>query len=192
VVEAGLRSSIVLPVRRGPRAAELARALEAADRALPRAPLPRVQVALSRSRRFSGGYAHAGRIELSRHAEHLGLALLHELGHAVDHLLLGRRNAWGSETPALHGWWSAVQSSSAFSRLTSACSDGERDYWPSRRETFARSFSQWAVSRAGDPDLLGEVLRRAAGAGRQWEADDFTPVGRALDRVLAPLVGPAC
>lgn len=191
MVERGLRTSVVLPVRRGERAAELARALAAADLALPGARLPPVEVRLTRSRLYSGGYAHTGRIELSRHAEHLGLALLHELGHAVDHLLLGSGGRWGSETPALRAWWRAVRSSAAFARLTSACAAGDSAYWPTRRETFARSFSQWAARGAGDRSLLDEVARRAAGAGRQWEPRDFAPIARELDRVLAPLAAAA-
>ena len=185
--ETTLQSSIRLPIRRGPRAAELEHALHAAERALPGLSLPPLEVSLCRSRRYSGGYAAAGWIELSRHAEHLGLALLHELGHAVDHLLLGRDGAWGSETTALGGWWRAVQSSRGFRRLTSACSATETAYWRSRRETFARSFSQWTACRATDETLLAEVERRAAGAGRQWEPDDFEPIACVLDGVLPPL-----
>jgi hypothetical protein len=173
---------VTLPLRRGPRAVELARALDAAASALPAAPLPPLDVALTRSRRYSGGYDRRGRIELSRHAEHLGLALLHELGHAVDHHLLGRGRHFGSETPRLAGWWHAVESSRAFQRLADA--DDAR-YWRSRREAFARSFAQWVAARSGDVGLLGELERRAAGAGRQWTADDFAPIGRALDAVLA-------
>lgn len=191
MVERGLRASIVLPVRRGRRAAELARALAVADLALPGARLPPVEVKLTSSRLYSGGYAHIGRIELSRHAEHLGLALLHELGHAVDHLVLGNGGSWGSETAALRGWWRAVRSTAAFARLTAACAPGESAYWPNRRETFARSFSQWAARAAGDRSLLDEVARRAAGAGRQWEPQDFAPIARELDRVLAPLAAVA-
>ena len=176
-----------LPVRRGPRAAELVAAIAAAERALPGLRLPPLQVAFSRSRRYSGGYAHAGWIEVSRHAEHLGLALLHELGHAVDHLVLGLGRAWGSETAALERWWQAVQSSKAYARLGEACTAVEQAYWPSRRETFARSFTQWTAVRADDASLLHEVDRRAAGAGRQWDRDDFAPIAAALDEVLPPL-----
>jgi hypothetical protein len=138
-------------------------------------------VSLTSSRRYSGGYHHAGRIELSRHAEHLGLALLHELGHAVDHLVLGRGSSWGSESTPLRDWWRAVESSRAFERLTSA-EDGW--YWRSRREAFARSFAQWVSHRSGDGGLRAELERRAAGPGRQWTADDFAPIARALDAVL--------
>lgn len=179
--------AVRLPVRRGVRAAALRSALAAAERALPGMRLPPLEVSFCRSRRYSGGYGHAGWIELSRHAEHLGLALLHELGHAVDHLLLGLGRAWGSETPALDAWWRAVQASRAFARLGGACDCEEAAYWPSRRETFARSFSQWTAARAGEPALLEELERRAAGAGRQWEPTDFAPIAAALDDVLLPL-----
>jgi hypothetical protein len=182
-----LGASIRLPVRRGARAAALTAAVAAADRALPGLRLPPLEVSFCRSRRYSGGYGHAGWIELSRSAEHLGLALLHELGHAVDHLLLGLGRAWGSETAALDSWWHAAQSSRAFARLGSACDGGEAAYWPSRRETFARSFSQWTATRADEPALLEELERRAAGAGRQWEAADFAPIAAVLDDVLLPL-----
>jgi hypothetical protein len=172
---------VLLPLRRGPRAAELARALAAAAHALPEAHLPRLDVSLTSSRRFSGGYDRAGRIELSRHAEHLGLALLHELGHAVDHLVLGSGRRFGSETSRLASWWHAVESSRAFERLAVA-DDGW--YWRSPREAFARSFAQWVSSRSGDGILLAELERRAAGAGRQWTEGDFAQIGRALDAVL--------
>lgn len=176
-----------LPLRRGPRAAELTRALLAVERALGGTPFPELEVALSRSRRISGGYRHDGRIVVSRHAEHLGLALVHELGHAFDHLVLGGARLWASETDALAGWWRAVEASAAYRRLTRACTPAERAYWPSRRETFARSFAQWVAERARQEPLRQEVARRAAGAGRQWTPPDFTPIGRALDRVLLPL-----
>lgn len=184
--EQSLSACIRVPVRRGPRAFELGRALAAAESALPGAQLPPLEVCFSRSRRYSGGYAHAGWIEISRHAEHVGLALLHELGHAVDHLLLGLGRVWGSETAALEHWWHAVQSSSAFARLGRACHGEEHLYWPSRREAFARSFSQWTAARAGDTELLRRLERRAVGAGRQWEPGDFEPIREALDAVLRP------
>jgi hypothetical protein len=136
---------------------------------------------LTRSRRYSGGYDRRGRIELSRHAEHLGLAFLHELGHAVDHLVLGRGRRYASETSRLAAWWHAVESSRAFARLAGA---EDAFYWRSRREAFARSFAQWVAGRASDGGLSAELERRAAGAGRQWTADDFAPIGRALDAVL--------
>lgn len=179
--------TIRLPLRRGPRAAELTRTLLAVEHALGGTPFPELDVALSRSRRFSGGYGHEGRIVVSRHAEHLGLALVHELGHALDHLVLGGARLWASETEALAGWWRAVEHSAAYRRLTRACTAAETAYWPSRRETFARSFAQWVAERAGHEPLRQEVERRAAGAGRQWSPADFAPVGRALDRVLLPL-----
>ena len=80
-----------------------------------------------------------------------------------------------------------MRRSRAFERLTSACTVGEDSYWPTRRETFARSFSQWTAYRAGDHVLLEELARRAAGAGRQWDLDDFAPIAAALDRVLTRL-----
>lgn len=180
--------TIRLPVRRGPRALELTRALAAAHAALPGAALPALDVTLTSSRRYSGGYDHTGRIEVSRHAEHLGLALLHELGHAVDHLLLGRDGVWGSETPELERWWEAVRSSRAYALLLQACREGETGYWPTRRESFARSFSQWVAMRGG-LHLHAEVARRWE-RGRQWRTDDFARIGYALDDVLAPYAPP--
>jgi hypothetical protein len=179
--------TVRLPLRNGPRAAELRRALLAVEHALGGMPFPELDVALSRSHRFSGGYGHDGRIVVSRHAEHLGLALVHELGHALDHLVLGGARLWASETEELAGWWRAVGSSAAYRRLRRACTASETAYWPSRRETFARSFSQWVAHRSRHDTMRAEIERRAAGAGRQWEAADFDPIARALDRVLLPL-----
>jgi hypothetical protein len=179
--------TVRLPVRRGERAAALTGALHAVERALGGTPFPRLEVVLTRSRRFSGGFGHDGRIEISRHAEHLELALVHELGHALDHLVLGGARVWSSETDALARWWRAAEQSAACRRLTGACRGAEVAYWPSRRETFARSFAQWVAIRSDSAPLAREVERRAAGAGRQWTPWDFAPVARELDRVLLPL-----
>ncbi len=80
-----------------------------------------------------------------------------------------------------------MRESRAFARLTAACRGEESAYWPTRRESFARSFAQWIVARAGDADMRAELERRAAGAGRQWRADDFAPIATALDALLPPL-----
>lgn len=185
--ETGLRASIALPLRRGPRALALLSALEAAGRALPGLSLPPLRVELTSSRRISGGYEHGRRIVVSRYAEHTGLALLHELGHAFDHHHRRDAATWASETEAFDPWWRSVRSSRAFARLVSACRGEESAYWPTRRESFARSFAQWVAWCAGDADLRGELERRAAGAGRQWEAEDFAPIAAALDTLVPPL-----
>jgi len=79
----------------------------------------------------------------------------------------------------------------AFRSLRLACSSEELAYWPTRRESFARAFAQWAAERAGEQDALREIARRASGAGRQWVRDDFAPVATELDLVLAPLAAAA-
>ena len=176
--------------RRGrppPDEPELAGVLAAAEAVLPLAGLAPMPVVFA----DEAGYRwEAGRglwIALSPSSEHRGLSLLHELGHAVDHQLLG----WGSERPLLDGWWRAVSRTRAFRSLCRACSGDEVGYWPTRRESFARSFAQWVAERAGLEDVLAEVERRAGGAGRQWARDDFAPVAAELDGVLAPIAAAA-
>jgi hypothetical protein len=179
----GLLDSVVLPAT----GAALRPALAAADAVLPGAevaPLP-VVVAEEAGYRWEGGRGLW--IAISPHSEHAGLALLHELGHAVDHQLLG----WGSEHALLDSWWLAVTRTRAFRSLRRACSSEELAYWPSRRESFARAFAQWVAERAGEQDALREIERRAGGAGRQWARDDFAPVANELDLVLAPVAAAA-
>lgn len=179
----GLLDSVLLPVA-GPA---LRPALAAADAVLPGAGLAplRVVVAEEAGYRWEGGRGLW--IAISPQSEHAGLALLHELGHAVDHQLLG----WGSERARLGSWWLAVTRTRAFRSLRSACAGEELAYWPTRRESFARAFAQWVAERAGERDALREIERRAGGAGRQWARDDFAPVANELDRVFAPLAAAA-
>jgi hypothetical protein len=179
----GLLDSVVLPAS----GAALRPALVAADAVLPGAgiaPLP-VVVAEEPGYRWEGGRGLW--IAISPQSEHAGLALLHELGHAVDHQLLG----WGSERARLDSWWLAVTRTRAFRSLRRACSSEQLAYWPTRRESFARAFAQWVAERAGEPDALREIERRAGGAGRQWARDDFAPVADELDAVLAPMAAAA-
>lgn len=173
----GLLDCVVLP----PDEPALARALSAADAALPGTELARLPVVFAHEASYRWESGHGLWIALSPRSEHAGLALLHELGHAVDHQLLG----WGSERAGLDTWWHAVTRTRAFRSLRMACSADELAYWPTRRESFARSFAQWVAQRTGLEDVLAEVERRAGGAGRQWARDDFAPVAAELDRVLA-------
>ena len=179
----GLLDCLVLP----PDEPELASALAAADALLPLTGLAPLPVVFA----DAAGYRWEGQrglwIALSPRCEHAALSLLHELGHAVDHQLLG----WGSERPGLDAWWAAVTRTRAFRSLCLACSAEELGYWPTRRESFARSFAQWVAERAGAEDVLAEVERRAGGAGRQWSRDDFAPVAAELDRVLSPIAAAA-
>ncbi len=179
----GLLTSVVLP----PDRPDLVSALAAVDAVLPGVRLAQLPVVVAED----AGYRWEGDcglwIALSPRSEHAGLSLLHELGHAIDHQLLG----WGSERPGLAAWWLAVTRTRAFRSLRDACSSEELAYWPTRRESFARAFAQWVAERAGEQDVLSELERRAGGAGRQWTRDDFAPVAAELDLVLAPLAAPA-
>lgn len=176
----GLLESVGLPGGGGPL---LRWALAAADAALPGARIERLPVRLGAAPGYRWEADRGLWVELSPGAEHPGLSLLHELGHAVDHQVLG----WGSERDALAGWWRALTSTQAFRSLCAACPADELGYWAARRECFARSFAQWVAERAGDLTLRAEIARRAAGAGRQWRAADFAPVRAELDVVLAAL-----
>ena len=179
----GLLDCVVLP----PDEPALARALAAADSVLPRTELTALPVVFAGEAGYRWQDGRGLWIALSPRSEHVALSFLHELGHAVDHQLLG----WGSERRGLDAWWSALSRTRAFRTLRLACSADELGYWPTRRESFARSFAQWIAERAGVEDVLAEVERRTAGAGRQWAREDFAPVAAELDRVLAPLAAAA-
>ena len=172
---------VVLP----PDEPELARALSAADLLVPLTGLAALPVVYAGEAGYRWEGARGLWIALSPRSEHAVLSFLHELGHAVDHQLLG----WGSER--LDGWWAAVVRTRAFRSLRLSCSAEELAYWPTRRESFARAFAQWVAERAGLEDVLAEVERRARGAGRQWARADFAPVAAELDRALAPVAAAA-
>lgn len=63
-----------------------------------------------------------------------------------------------------------------------------RSYWLNEQELFARSVSQWAAVRSGDPEMLADLAKYTEhGFPAQWADDDFEPIGKALDDLFTYL-----
>jgi hypothetical protein len=116
------------------------------------------------------------------------LALIHEFGHVLDHLRLGKSHEElaTDRLPGgpLAGWWTAAEDSFAvrtLRRMRAECHgavwaeaggiehkvDHRRlDYLLSPQEIFGRAYVQWVADRSGSRVLWREMARlRAIGCG---------------------------
>ena len=161
----------------------------------------RVQALPDRDRHgaFDGALIIVNRLSATR-----DLALVHEIGHALDRFGIGadtRVDASTTQHPLLHEWQRAVSRSRAVQELRQLRAEMPAaqtraatyvDYLLSARELFARTYAQWLAVRSGDEALLADISRIRTGRGTvssliHWEADDFEPLGTALDRLMETL-----
>lgn len=169
-------------------------------------PLPMVQ---NNSRNAMGAY----RYRVGRDGQGLGgdpvdmrvsaaftrghaFTVAHEVGHWLDHQVIGPRNRWGSRdaaagdgTPAQSALHAAIQQSAAVGYLrTMSLSRDSRAYLLDDRELFARAYSQYVAERSGDPDLLaGLEDTRGGPIPYQWSEADFAPIASAMDDLMVEL-----
>lgn len=140
-------------------------------------------------------------------AESYDFVLAHELGHFVDHVLLGivspqRGGMWSShDCPLLEDWRVQIQATWTTQQLNEVRATGLRNgrvtqgyarYLLREHELFARSFAQFVAM-----ELDGEAGRLRTWIERLWEADEmpltqwnrpeFYGVGRAFERLFKSL-----
>jgi hypothetical protein len=110
---------------------------------------------------------------------------LHELGHLIDHRVLGADGEYASIShPDLQEFRDAVAGSEAVKELRSLEPE-HRDYYLLPEELWARAYAQYIAKRSGDPFLLAQLDLAAADAdGSQWTDLDFFPIGRAIDNLF--------
>lgn len=160
--------------------------------------LPQIPVGDLRGAHALGLYAHtragdAVHVKL-RSSAVLEFTLAHELGHFLDHQVLGVRGTFASAGHAdLDGWRAAVMGSQAVLRWTTeraaAIAAGDRytrdflDYLLSPHELWARAYAQYITVRSGSP-MLARQLTEPSMAGLHWTAADFDPIARAIDALL--------
>ncbi|WP_152486474.1 VG15 protein [Nocardiopsis lucentensis] len=132
--------------------------------------------------RFEDGTPYQFRISANSPTPHLTTA--HELGHVLDHLVLGTNPRLDASTTEVEGilreWRGTVMSTALYrlldsldpaergaiigqvvsldgtSRMVRATSD-EISYLLSPAELFARSYAQWVTLRSGDDTLIEEL-----------------------------------
>lgn len=164
----------------------------------------------------AGGRAKPIEINISS-AQHPAITFAHEYGHLLDLSYLGDTpgvfqmqniaTATGDLRAALEQLDEAWKASGSYKALDALpAGDRAARYYKSRKELWARSFSQWAAERAGPGSVLHDELqaeiaqegrvidsaRRAATDGLSfprfylefWQPGDFDAISAALERVL--------
>jgi hypothetical protein len=116
------------------------------------------------------------------------LSTAHELGHYVDHQVLGGGGHLASQQNQLPAWWAAVQASSTIQGMTAAYNLTHLailGYLLRPEELFARSYAQWLALRSRAAALVAD-LQAAQGLayGEQWPDNDFIAIAQEMDQVL--------
>lgn len=97
-------------------------------------------------------------------------------------------------SPEWAAWWKAVQNSDALKGLAKEKRSSYKTYTLQPHEVWARSYAQYIAHRSGDPEMQKQAadivaLRQnefaSTGGYTQWEPDDFEPVAKAIDGILA-------
>lgn len=112
-----------------------------------------------------------------------GLTTAHEIGHFLDHQVLGARGSFASvDDPALAAFRSAVLASRSVLELQ-RLGIGLRSDFLEPYELWARAYAQYIAKKSGDPLLLAQLdkIRTGDQSWRQWSDDDFAPIEAAID-----------
>lgn len=137
----------------------------------------------------ANNWGRATRIGVSSDGPWKRLTAAHEIGHFIDHQALDVPGMFASEkSEAMKKWRRAILKSAALAAIKAApIGSYGKKYFTSKRECFARSYAQWIATRSGDAAMLAEVQKALNGLQpwRQWTAEDFEPIAKALDEVFA-------
>jgi hypothetical protein len=130
-------------------------------------------------------------------------AVVHEVGHLLDHWGIGAQGAFSSLTgdPLLEGWRKAISETQAirnlealrgvdFTMVGTRVADVDQsalDYYLNPKEMFARSYAQYIAISSGDIGLLRSLSKRIPSRSNplvyddHWQSDDFEPVAKEFD-----------
>jgi hypothetical protein len=134
---------------------------------------------------------------------------VHEIGHYLDHHIIGRPSVFASvKDPILDEWRATVAmtqevrtlfqrqqdpgftvSPDGVERTPLRVDQGVVEYLLQCCEVFARSYAQYIATASGDAVLLtqcNQVLRSSISRvyPTQWERDSFEPVREAMDKLF--------
>jgi hypothetical protein len=195
-----LTEAIEIEREASPQAGVLHRFLAAADRLHAAPGLPAVPLRFADGHDDVGGYSHRAAVPVAIDISPATFSLLltgaHEIGHFVDHQLLGRGRFASESDTAVAAWRDAVRRSEDRTRREAVCAGASNltaaqvDYLLSYREEFARSYAQWVLCRSADRELLAGLdeavaFERSASHVRfTFEPAEFEPIASALDAVF--------
>lgn len=165
--------------------------------------LPTVSVESAALRTGENGIYRGGRsvLQLNPKGPSPRLTFVHEVGHYLDHRLLGAstRNLESRmlTEEVTREWLAAVQGTDAYKTLAGMLDDMTlpRDvadhvrYLLQPAELWGRSYAQYVAVKSGDEVMAAEIAAYmdsldAWTAARQWATTDFEPVTAAIDAVL--------
>ncbi|MFD4111609.1 phage minor capsid protein [Streptomyces sp. NPDC058650] len=161
----------------------------------------RIVTASTQAQHLGAYYPGRGEIELRSRGPAVQLTAAHEIGHYLDHRLIGRSEViFESKLPTSHAtqeWLAAVRASPSIARLQAILADATDDpvlaahvkYLLTPAEMWARSYAQWIAVRSGDEAMLLGVeywLERPDPwtSARQWSTPEFEPIATAIDAMF--------
>ena len=153
-----------------------------------------------------GGYAWSRKTgaplgrEVSRASQHPELTLIHEVGHFLDHQVLGTKGEFASEkSPLLEVWRRIVLATPTVKKLKRAAAGRKVEgRWPRRppaefiemlrlREVWARAYAQYVANHGANPALHAqfEVAAKHMMGLYFWADDEFEGIDLAITTILA-------
>lgn len=156
------------------------------DGDLPKIPLNTLssQRALGVYRFFKDGTAESIAIK-NNLAAWPALTTAHEIGHFLDHQVLGVAGKFASaEHELLADFRAAVAKSAAFKTMWAELPPSSEFLKP--YELWARAYAQFIAVRSGKPLLLSQLDRVRTGSQpwRQWSDADFAPIADAIEALF--------
>ncbi len=165
--------------------------------------LPEIPIKNSKSGAFQGAYgfySNTGEpidIKISTRSHHPPLTLAHEIGHFIDHQVLGDAGAFAStKSPLLEKWREAVKASEATQSLSKLLTDSlhrvRATYYLSTHEQWARSYAQWVATRSKNATMIEQTKaitmnKNKVVAASQWSDAEFEPIAAAIDEIFTTL-----
>jgi hypothetical protein len=176
---------------RGKLATYVNGAIDAIDLVHDDGALPTIPLKSLKSERALGTYSftnsgEARKIEIKNAPTSWpGLTTAHEIGHFIDHQVLGTKGQFASSShELLADFREVVEKTAAVKQLRE-----EQPSWSEflkPYELWARAYAQYIATVSADVSLLTQLdkVRSSRQPWRQWSDEDFTPVKAAIDAVL--------
>ncbi len=187
---AGTPVSKALSVRSRKAPADIQTAITAIDAVHGDGDLPKLPIYAKAGRGNLGEFVHRGseavQIGIKPDGSWPALTTAHELGHFLDHQVLGTGGKWGSaNSEALAAFRAAVEGSETVKTIQ-ALPESIGAYWLTKHELWARAYAQYVATRSGDATLLAQLDKARGGLQpwRQWSDADFKPIAEAIDALF--------
>lgn len=143
----------------------------------------------------SSGYETKG-IEVNTDADKVGIAsfaAVHEIGHFLDHKLVGAVGTWGHEGRFGEKWRAAVQKTEAYKAIQKNAKASLPPpnkkmavYLAKEQEVFARAFAQYIAVKTNDPLLMRGLRKdRGSSTSKYWSDAEFKTLIPVLDELFA-------